>query len=574
MTVTELRSETYQPPKRTILPAGFRQWAIWIVVVALILGPILPIVYAAFLDRPLYDSGGQLTFENYRDLLGSDSFWSALGNTAYYAVATAIPSVIIGSLLAVLVTRSNMPFRRIIGAALLAGLLFPGLAMTLGWVTVYGPQGFISGWFAQIFGGVPWNLYSIPGMALVTMEKTVPLVYLFCRSNLMQMDSSIEDAALSVGAKPWRVLLTITLPMMRPALLTAVVIVSMISFESLGLPLILGTPADIETLSTLLYNSWITSSTQQGFVSAGATLLLLLVMLLLLLRSHFEGAAGRFVTATGKPRPNRPLNLGAAKWVAVIVTGLYGVFAVVVPAIGLVMTSFTTILSPLISPWEVLTLQHYMDLFSTPTFSRSLTNSLTISIVGALLGTVFITVAALVAHRSNFRLRRTMSPMLLFPRAVPGIVIGIGFFWTFILITPLEPLRTTIWGIMIAFIVRNIAVGYSVIQSSISSISPDLDRAARSVGADWWTSCRTIVIPLLKPALIGCFLIMFVSLLGDYDPAVFLVSSGNEVLGLTMLKQWQAGFIGPVAALGVAQLVITTVVLAVGRLVFKVRPHA
>ncbi|GAA1501819.1 ABC transporter permease [Nocardioides humi] len=548
-------------------------WITLVVSAVLLLGAILPIAYAALRSVPLYESGGSFTLDNYTAFLSDASFWTALWNTSLLAVLTAVPSILIGTALAVLVTRTNMPGRSLIGVLLLAPLLFPGLGATLGWVSMYAPSGYISTWFANTFGGVPWNLYSIPGMALVSLERTVPMVYLLARARLSTLDSSIEDAALSAGAGPARILRTITLPMMRPSLLLAGVLISMMVFESLGLPLLLGTSSGIETVSTYIYNNWTRSADNQGLVSATASTLLLIVTLMMLLRSRLEGDSKRFVTASGKPKARRPLDLGIIGPVASVLCLAWVVLAIVMPTFGLLMTAFTQIFSPLISPWEVLTTHNFSTVFDSPAFTRSIRNSILVAVVGALVSTVALTIAALVAHRSEFRFRTALPPLLLFPRAMPGIVVGMGLFWAFVVVDPSGWVRASIWGIMIAFVIRNTAVGYAAIESTLLSISNELDGAARTCGAGWLRTGWTIVVPLLRPALGACFVLMFVALLNDYDPAIFLMTSGNEVIGLTMLRQWLAGFAGPVAALGVIQMLITAVVLGSGRLFFGVKAH-
>ncbi|OUZ09468.1 hypothetical protein BHE97_10445 [Aeromicrobium sp. PE09-221] len=550
------------------------QWGTWLLVIVLIFGPVVPVVYAGFVDRPLYESGGILTLDNFAELGADPAFWSALRNTVLFALMATVPGVVIGASLAVLIARTDLPMRRFFSIVFVAPLLFPGLGVTLGWVTMYSPSGFVSTWVAENFGSTPWNLYSLPGMAIVTLEKTVPLVYLMVRARLSSMDTSIESAALTAGAAPLRVLRTITLPMLRPALLTAAILIVMVAFETLGLPLILGAPVDIDTLSTYLYRTWTTDPTRQGTVSAAASGLLLLVTFLLWLRTRVEGDGSRYTTASGKPSAVRRLGLGRWRWSLALLISGYVIAAIVLPVVGLVMTSVTQIFTPAVSPWEVLTSRHFETVFNNDALLRSITNSLLIGVVGSILATAVLAVAALVAHRSRFRLRSTLPSILFYPRALPGIVVGVGIFWTFVLVTPLEPLRTTVWGIMIAFIVRNTAIGYAAIQSSLLAISTELDAAARTSGATWFRTCRSIVIPLLRPALAGCVILMFVSILNDYEPAVFLVTTGNEVLGVTMLKQWSAGFAGPVAALGVIQIIITALAVAIGRIAWGVKLRA
>jgi iron(III) transport system permease protein len=124
--------------------------------------------------------------------------------------------------------------------------------------------------------------------------------------------------------------------------------------------------------------------------------------------------------------------------------------------------------------------------------------------------------------------------------------------------------RNNIWGELIALSVRNLTLAYIVIYPSLARINSEFDRAARAAGAGWWTIARRILLPILRPALLAAFVLMFVTLLNDYDPVVFLQKPGTEIIGVTMLQYFQRGVAGPVAALAVVQILIVAVVLTIG----------
>ena len=126
----------------------------------------------------------------------------------------------------------------------------------------------------------------------------------------------------------------------------------------------------------------------------------------------------------------------------------------------------------------------------------------------------------------------------------------------------------------LAFAVRSLALGYSAFYPSLAALGEDLDRAARTSGASWWTAMRTIVFRRLRPAMAVSFILLFVAMLSDADAAVFLATPDTQVMGLTMLQLSLTGIAGPVAAFGVIQMLITLVVLSLGRLAFGVKPHA
>jgi iron(III) transport system permease protein len=558
-------------PRRQLLPAGALQTGIWALVVLLIVGPFVPMLYASVRDRPLYESGGVFTIAPYRQLLGDGEYWHAWRNTLEYASLTTLMAVAGGAAVSILVSRTDLPWRRSLGKLILLPILLPPLGVVLGWIVVWGPGGYLTNLFSQRLHVGTLAIDTIPGMAVIEAARLLPVAYMTCEAALARADSSLEDAARSAGARPMRVLRSITVPMLRPALLNSATLIFTLAVASLGIPLLLGTARNIKFVSSYLYLQWTNASQPDpASVSAGAMMLLLVATALLLLRNRLLGAEARYVSIAGRAGRNAMLSLRGARWPAAAVIALYLLFSTVIPVLGLALMSVVVVLTPLIAPWHLLTWANWHQL-ATGEFRRSIENSLEISLVGALLATALVAVATLVAHRSRFPLRRTMPFLMLYPRATPGLIIGIGFFWTYLLTWGIgDWLRGSIWGIMLAFCVRNLPFAYVVMYPTLARIGEELDRAGRASGAGWWRTCRSIVLPLLRPAIFSAFILMFVEILCDYDPALFLVKPGNEVIGTTMLSQFIQGSVGPVAALAVVQVAITIVVLGLGARLFKI----
>ncbi|MEJ7790951.1 MAG: iron ABC transporter permease [Gaiellaceae bacterium] len=569
---TSSYEQTFPRPRRSLIPAWALQWATWLLVVTLIVGPFIPLIYASLRDRPLYEAGGVFTTQPYRDLFGDRAFWDAWVNTLVFAALTTVIAVVGGALVAILCTRTDLAGRKAFGRLILLPILLPSLGMVLGWIVVWGPGGYLTSMFSDRLHLPTLAIDTIPGMALVEASRLLPIAFLTCQAALSRADSSLEDAARSAGARPLRVLFNITIPMLRPALLNAGTLIFTLSIAALGIPLLLGTSNNIIFVSSYLYNTWTNASTPDpGSVSAGAVMMLAVATLLLLLRNRLLGAEARFVSVGGKSGRQALLRLRRWRWPLAGLLAFYLVFTTLVPVLGLAAMSFVVVLTPLVAPWELLTSAHWHVLWEDDAFRRSIQNSAVIAVVGAVATTAFVALATLVAHRSGFRFRRTLPFLMLYPRATPGIIIGIGFFWAYLLTGAFgDVMRDSIWGIMLAFCVRNLPLAYIVMYPTLARIGEELDRAGRAAGAGWWRTSRTIVLPLLKPAIFASFILLFVEIINDYDPAVFLVKPGTEVMGATMLSQFIQGTVGPVSALAMVQVVITVVVLAIGAKVFKV----
>ncbi len=571
MTTTAYEAAAPRRRGRSLPTAGGLQWLTWVVVVGLILGPFVPLLYASLRDRPLYEAGGVFTISPYRQLFGDPAFWHAAVNTLEYAALTTAMAVGAGAAVAILVARTDLPGRNAFGKLTLLPILLPPLGIILGWIVVWGPGGYLTNLFSQRLHVGTLPIDTIPGMALVEASRLLPVAFMTCQASLTRADSSLEDAARSAGAPPLKVLRSVTIPMLRPALLNAGTLIFTLAIASLGIPLLLGTARDIKFVSSYLYLTWTNAaSPDPGSVSAGAMLLLVVATLLLVLRNRLLGAEQRYVSVAGRAGRSALLSLRGWRWPLALAVTLYLLFSTVIPVLGLALMSFVVVLTPLVAPWHLFTWAHWQTLGSGE-FLRSIEHSAVIALVGAAATTAVIALATLVAHRSRFPLRRTLPFVMLYPRATPGLIIGIGFFWTYLLTGgPGDHLRTSIWGILLAFCVRNLPFAYVVMYPTLTRIGEELDRAGRSVGASWWTTCRRIVLPLLRPAIFASFVLMFVEILNDYDPALFLVKPGTEVMGTTMLSQFIQGTVGPVAALAMVQVGVTVLVLAVGARVFKI----
>ncbi len=558
---------------RRLVPESGLQAAVWALVLVCVLAPVVPLVYASVQSKPIYSPGRVFTLAAYRQLFADPAFRTAALNTLEFAGLTTACAVLLGGGFAVLCSRTDVFGRRAYARLFIAPILLPPLGLILGWNALYGPGGYAHDFVNKTLH-IPFDLTTIPGMAVLGTAVAVPVVFLVCQATLSGTDAALENSARSVGASPLRALARVTVPMLRPALLNSGLLVFTLSLESLGIPLLLGSPAGHDLIASSLYNTWSSAFTPDPpVVSAGATVLLAVACLLLLLRSRLLGDQARFVSTGGRGgAAGGGMQLGTF-W-RVLLGALLGVYLLATtfaPIAALALSSVVSQLTPLIAPWHLFTLNNWQTI-AHGTFALSIRNSVEIAAVGAVITVAVVALATAVAHRSRFRLRRSLPFLMLFPRAIPGLIIGIGFFWTFLLVNPPgSALRNSIWGIMLALSVRSLTLAYFVMSSSFATVSESLDDAARSGGASWWTAITRITLPILRPALFVSFILLFISILNDYDPALFLVTPGHEIMGVAMLDAAQQGTSGPVAALAMVQVGITIVAIAIGSLLFATR---
>ena len=548
------------------------QWAVAVVTLLLVALPIAPVLYQAFLDLPLYEEEASFSLAAFARLFEAPEFGEIVANTAWFAVGTTVIAQVLGVLGAILVGRTDLPARAFFGEMMLWPVFISHLVIAFGFFTMYGPAGYLTLYLQGILGFAPWQLYTVTGMAIVAGISQAPLAYLYCIAATSAADPNLEDAARSAGARPWTVLRTITLPLMRPAIIYGTIINFVIAIEMLSIPLVFGSPVQIELFTSYLYHRVFMEATPDyPLIAAASFLLLIVVVMLLWFQGRLMRHAGRFVTVGGKATRPRQFPLGRWRWVAFAALMFYVVFAIVVVLGGLALRSVVVVLTPLMPIWSLFTWEHYETIFTYPVYVRSIVNTMMIALAVGVIGTFLITLVALVVSRSDFGFGRPLEYVAMAPRAIPGIIAGIGIFYAMGLFPPLGWLRNTIWLLVVAYMMRFLPTGFGAVAPALTQISADLDRSARTVGADWWRVCRSILFLLLRPAMFSCFALLFILSLKEYVTAVFLFAPGSEVIGTTMLQFWINGNNGPVSALATIQIAITVTFIYACRKLLGVR---
>lgn len=573
------RAGSLPPPRyRRFMGRGRETWiqyGVFVVVVVLVLMPLVPTLYQSLIDRPLYSPGGILTWENYVHLFTQAGFGKVVLNSLYFAAATTVIAVVFSVLLAVILIRISIPGGPALGSILLWPIYISPLVLAFGWIIVYGPSGFVSVAVRNVIGSVPWNLYSIPGMAVTEAVALIPIGYLYCSGALRLSDPSLENAARTCGAKPLRILWTIVLPMMRPPIMYSALLIFSTALETLSIPLLFGRPVGIDLFASFIYvNGLAQSNPDYGLVGAASVVTLVVMGCLVTIQGLALRNAKRFVAVRGKAARPRLFELGRARWVGFVFVVLYLLIGPLLPLLGLLMRAFTQILTPLVNPFTLLTTDNFKLVFSYHAYVQSITNSIIVALVGAVATTLLVSVAVLVARRSGFRFAKPLEFTSLAPQVVPGIILGIGFFWAFALIGPLNWINGSLIALIIAFSVRSMPAAFGALAPIVMQIGDELDQAARSLGADWWRTFSRILFKLIMPGLLSAFVLLFVQMIKEYTPAVFLANANSQVIGTTMLQLWLNGNTGAVAALACVQIGITAVFVFIAGKVLKVRSNA
>ncbi|PJR09868.1 ABC transporter substrate-binding protein [Sinorhizobium meliloti] len=519
---------------------------------------MLPIIYQGLIDRPLYDVGQLWTLQNFSRLFLDERFVAAFINTLIFSAIGTFVSTAVGVIAAVTLERLHFPFRHTLKIMFLSPLFLSALIMTFAWSTLYSPGGYITLWFRTQFGlGLP-NLNTLTGMAVLAGVSAAPITYLYFSAAMTNISENLENAARTMGASGWRAVTTIVLPLLRPSLLYSLLLNFVVMLDSLAIPLIIGKPARIEVLATFLYDKSTASSGDYGIVGATAIVMLLLIQFTILLQSLLVGDIRRYTTVGGRSGGRNLIRLKpAAAWSVSAGIALYCLITSVGPGLFLILRSFCTALSPLIPLSKVLTLSNFKLVFESDAYVQSIYNTIIVAVVGGAGATVLTAVAIIVAYRSSHAIRLFVEQSAFLPRAMPGLVVGIGIFYAMVILPGGGYIRGTLLILMIAYTIRFFPTGFAAMAPAFVQLGKELELAARVTGGSELRTYRDVTIPLMRRPLLVCFLLYFVYFFKEYAAASFLFGPNTAVIGTTMLQLNLMGNSGPVSALSVIALALT-----------------
>jgi iron(III) transport system permease protein len=237
---------------------------------------------------------------------------------------------------------------------------------------------------------------------------------------------------------------------------------------------------------------------------------------------------------------------------------------VIVPVSGIILRAFVIRWGPMVNLFQVLTLKHFVEVWSDSTMVRAVFNTILIGVVGGAVAVACYTMVGLAVHRRQRGWARVLDYLVLAPHAVPGLLIGLAFLWVFLFIGPLTPLRATPFSIWLAYTVVWFAYGMRLISGALLQVAPELEESARTVGASSSRTLIDVVLPLLRYALLASWLLIFLAFESEYSAGVYLMSVGSETVGSLLVVFADGGSDrGTVAALSVVNLSFIGVGLAI-----------
>jgi iron(III) transport system permease protein len=534
----------------------------------IILGAVAVIGYLALVPLgyllwgTFFDSRG-LTLRWFQEAYSAVGLSEMVVNSLAFAFGSTVISVVLGTLLAYLIVRTDVPFKTLMMAASLIPLILPGILHTIAWILLASPRvGVYNELLEPILGPGAVNIFSLPGMMLVEGLHLSPLVFLLMVAAFRSMDPALEESALMSGARLSTVFRRVTVPLVRPALYASILIMAVRTLESFEVPALLGIPEGLWVFTSRIWRVLNDFPPEYGQAGAYAMSLLVFTSIGVFWHSRLSKRAKTFQTITGKGFRPRPMELG--RWRAPATALIFGylVFAVAAPLLILVYASTQRFYAvPTMKTLTHLTAQNYSYTFSSAGTLVALKNSLFLGVGSATLVMLVMAVAAWLVVRTRLPGRWMVDNLAFLPLVVPGLVLGVALLFVYLRF-PI-PIYGTIWILLLAYFTRYMPYGMRYASSSMYQISGELEECAQTSGASWFQSFRRIMLPLLMPGLIAGWVYILTVSVRELSSSILLYTPGNEVLAIRIWEQYQNGQFTELAALGVVMVAILVVLVAV-----------
>ena len=530
----------------------------------LVLVPVAALLLTAFTE----DTGlgfGAFTLDNFVEAYASERIPRLIGNSLVYAAGTAVVTFAIGGFVAWAVERTDAPGSALFHNLALLSFAIPGLLMAMAWIFVLSPNiGWVNALLKSAFGltSAPLNIYSMGGMIWALSSHYFPLAYLALGPALRTLDVRMEEAGLMSGGRYWQVLPKITLPLLRPAIFSGLLLLFIMGLSSYEVPRVIGRPARIDVFTTRIQGATTSAPPEFGVASALSLALLVVCLIGVFFYRRATRNAEAFATITGKGyRPTR-IELGRWRWPVSITICFIFLIALGLPLLTLTWQSFFRNLSqPFMGSPAPATLENYRYILRYPIFLGAVRTSVVVSAMTATAVVGLTLVMAWMARRSASRFAWLLDALASAPIAIPSVIVGASILFTYLVI-PLG-VYDTIWILLIAYVTLSLPYGMRFASSGITQIHRELEEAAATSGAATRQIIGRVVLPLILPFLLAAWIYVFVLSVRELGASIFLVGPGTNVLGTISLTMWEeGGSYGAVAALGVLQILPLLIIVA------------
>ncbi|MGE5202274.1 MAG: ABC transporter permease [Acidobacteriota bacterium] len=538
------------------------------VVAALSLAPLLRLLLEGVAP------GGRFGLGVLQSVLTAPRTWLAAGHTLATALTSTAISLVLGTAMALLVEATDIRGKPAFAFAFLLPLMIPSQVTAIAWIDLLGPTSPL----LKTLGlapplGSPHPLYGYGGISFLMGVEHAPLVFLALGAGLRALPGELIEAAESSGAGPLRVVLTVVLPMARPALVAGAALAFVSALGNFGTPALLGIPAGYSVLTVLIYQQLAGFGPQ--VIAEVAALSLLLGAIAAAGVALQTAASRRRDVRAARPPTVRLVPLRRWRPVFAVLAWAAVAALVAMPLLALLATALVRAYGLPLNADTITAENFRYILLEHAATARAALNSLFLAAATAVTTAAASVLLGYVVVWRDGRLARMLSLAAEIPYALPGVVLALAMILVFL--RPLPLLHVTLYGtlaiILVAYVVRFLVLALRTTIAGFLQLHGSLEEAARILGAGLWRRIVTVILPLAGPAVAAGAVLVFLTALNELAVSTLLWSTGNETLGVVVFSLEQGGDGTSAAALSVLTALATIALMGLASLAARRLPR-
>ena len=502
------------------------------------------------------------TLGHYREVFRDPALQKALWHTVVLAFWTGVASIAVGAPLAWLTARTNVPAKKLIRLLVMASFVTPPFLGAFAWVMLAGPNaGLLNTLWRQATGSAEplFNIFTMTGLVFVVTMYTFPYVYIMLANTLALIASDLEDAAAIHGAGRMAVAFTITLPLVMPAIVSGFILAVLQALALFGSPAILALPAGFHTITTQVW-SFFQFPPKVEQAAAVSIPLLLATALLLLVQKRLLGRRG-YASVGGKGGQRRTIALGIWRYPALAAVLLVMACSIFLPYGVLAKAAFSRAWAQPLT-WSNLTLANFsFTLFEYSSTKMAIVNTLELGVATATVGAAMVALLSYVTNRRLVIGHQIVAFLALAPIVIPGIVLAVALFIAYT--RPPFVLYGTLAILFIAYLTKEMPVGYAQSDATFRTIPADLEEAGRILGAGRLRILRDVTAPLARSGIIAAWCFIFIGVIRELSASIVLFTPNTKVMSVVIFDLKEEGQFGAIAVLGLVMLALTFATVSV-----------
>lgn len=523
---------------------GLALAALLLVVGYLIIPPICALLLGSVTDTPPGETP-HFTFDSLIAAYTDPDHYLSMLRSVGFAASVASAVLVVGGMLAWVVARTDSALRRMGDVFTLVPVLVPAILFVTGWLLLLGPRGgLLNLWLMQLFHlkQAPFNLLSFSGMIWVGALQEIPLAFLWFYPAFKAMNPDLEDAALMAGATPWMLARRITIPLLRPAIVSGWIMFFIYGLGALAVPIMIGIPAGYVLYSTEIYLAVQRVPSDMNLASAYSLALMAISLSGVYVYRRSTREMSRYVTVTGKAFNPRIQALG--RWRLPITAAGVVLLCLValLPMLVLLWNAFIPFSQlPSRAAFKLMSLKNFHAALHYGPAIQAVSNSVVLGLAAGVITTVLgCLIAWCIVRLKGPRLALAwLDQMATVPIAMPGLIVGVSVLW-FYLLLPL-PIFGSLWILLIAYVTLHLPYAVRICSTGLAQLHYELEEAGAMCGAGWLTVFRRIVLVLLTPSLVTSVIYVGLRSVREYEASILLAGPGNQVFSVMVFDMWDGG---------------------------------